>query len=79
MIQMAFVLFNTDHYYDYVKVYDGVNSSGVCLGTFSGDSLPGVVFSDNSLFVSFQTDDSITKSGFEVKYTTLDSTSGKGS
>ena len=77
MIQMTFVKFNTESNFDYVTVYDGVNSSGVFLGTFSGDTLPGDIFSDSSLFVSFQTSVLHKRSCFEITYSTLDSASGK--
>ncbi|KAI0214015.1 Exoskeleton protein RP43 [Lamellibrachia satsuma] len=55
---------------DSVKVYDGEDNSAPLLGTFCGTSLPGdVISSKPSLFVSFNSDSSVTRGGFKIKYT----------
>ncbi|KAI0218613.1 Ovochymase-2 [Lamellibrachia satsuma] len=59
---------------DRVQVYDGANESAPPLGTFTGHTIPMVLFStNNSLFVSFQTDSSDTRAGFLINYTTVES------
>ena len=71
IIQLEFLTFRTENAHDVVSVYDGVNTSAPLLGRLSGSSVPGDIFSDNSLFVYFRTDSSATYSGFEIKYTAL--------
>jgi len=56
--------------FDVVRVYEGSNDAGTLLGEFCGTSAPKYVTSTNSdLFVSFKTDSTSTKNGFEIKYT----------
>ena len=76
IIQLEFLTFRTESA-DVVSVYDGMSTSAPLLGRFSGPSVPGDIFSDNSLYVYFRTDSSVTYSGFEIKYTILESDSGK--
>ncbi|KAI0218622.1 Cubilin [Lamellibrachia satsuma] len=57
---------------DNVTVYDGADNLATRLGTYCGTTLPGYIFSNNNvLFVSFQSDSSVTKNGFKIKYTTF--------
>ena len=52
-------------------MYDGANNAAPLLGTFSGGTLPGVIVStNNSLYVTFETDSSVTLSGFQINYST---------
>ena len=58
--------------YDNVKVYDGVDASAPLKGTFCGSTLPRDINSTtNSMFVAFQSDSSVTKGGFKIKYTAI--------
>jgi len=67
------VQFNATCSYDKVRIYDGDNSSTL-LGTYCGRMLPGDVISgSNSLFVSFESDRTLTASGFEIKYDAIES------
>jgi hypothetical protein len=55
-----------------VTVYDGPDESAIQIGTFRGVTLPRVIHSaNNSLYVSFKSDDSVTMDGFKVKYTAI--------
>ena len=76
MIKLEFVRFNTELGCDNVTIDEGATGSGV-IANFSGSSLPNEFFSANSLSVLFRSDRWITVTGFEVKYTILQSDSGK--
>ena len=54
---------------DNVNIYDGADSSSPLLAVFCGSMLPGdVISSSRSLFVTFESDTSVTASGFEINY-----------
>ena len=58
--------------YDKVTVYDGVGDSATRLGRYCGSTLPGEIISNtNSLFVSFESDSSVTNDGFSIKYAAI--------
>ena len=76
IIRLKFLRFNVEESntcaYDNVTVYDGVDNLATRLGRYCGTTLPGYIFSNNnSLFVFFQSDSSVTKNGFKIKYTTF--------
>ena len=69
-ITINFTSFSTESGYDYLRVYDGNSSSSPLLGTYSGSSLPpSLTSSGSSLYLRFTSDGSITRSGFELNYT----------
>ncbi len=56
--------------YDYVTVYDGIDSSSPILGLFSGSSLPpNLTSTGGSMFVTFNSDISNTFQGWSAYYT----------
>ena len=56
--------------YDNVTVYDGSDESAPKIDAFCGAILPRVIHSaNNSLFVVFKSDGSVTRTGFKAKYT----------
>jgi len=58
--------------YDYVTVYDGIDSSSPVLGKFSGSSLPPNLTSTNgSMFITFNSDTSNTFQGWQAFYTSV--------
>lgn len=66
---MTFLKFDVESVNDFVKVFDGENTSAPLLGTYSGPTFPeNITSSTNYLFVSFDSDGSVTKKGFSVKY-----------
>ena len=70
-IQLHFSDFDTEQYYDLVRVYDGVNNSAPLLGEFNGNTLPPMVSSTSTiLFVEFTTDVSVTRPGWTAYYST---------
>ncbi|KAI8501685.1 hypothetical protein Bbelb_209560 [Branchiostoma belcheri] len=75
-VQLDFVeTFHIEYYdtlpdcqYDYLKVFEGYNTSAV-LGTFCGDTLPSAVRTvDNVMKIHFHTDHSEQRTGFKAKY-----------
>ena len=69
IIRLDFSRFNTESCCDDVTVHDGTNASAPILGTFRGTSLPPFVTSSgNALFVVFDTDGSVTETGWEASY-----------
>ena len=71
-MRLHFTSFNTESSYDKVRVYDGNDTTASLLYTFSGTSRPSDVFSSgNTVFVSFVTDGSNTRDGFNIVYSTI--------
>ncbi|MEQ9353308.1 MAG: CUB domain-containing protein [Vicingaceae bacterium] len=69
-IALQFSRFKTESANDFVRVYDGNNSSAPLLGTFSGSVLPpSIISSGGSLFVQFTTNATINETGWEANYT----------
>jgi PKD repeat protein len=68
-VTLSFQEFNTEFDYDFVSVYDGLNSSGTLLGTFSGNTLPPDLTSNSGqMFIRFTSDGSITRPGWTASY-----------
>ena len=73
---MEFLRFDTEPDFDKVQIYF-VEKPYPLIGDYSGKALPGHIVSDGSLIIFFTTDNAITKTGFEMKYTVFESGSGK--
>jgi len=68
-ITLSFDEFDTEAGFDFVRVYNGEDSTATLLGEFSGSNLPqNVTSSANRMFVTFTTNDSITGKGFKATY-----------
>ncbi|KAI0242258.1 Exoskeleton protein RP43 [Lamellibrachia satsuma] len=64
--------------YDKVKIYDGSNANAPLIGTYCGTRKPGDKISkDNTMFVSFTTDRSVTKAGFRIQYSAISPSCGR--
>jgi MSHA biogenesis protein MshQ len=62
-ITLSFSQFNTETYYDYVKVYDGTNT--ILLATLDGNSVPSAVTAPSGIMVvEFSSDGSVVRDGF---------------
>lgn len=73
-LSLTFSVFDTESYYDYVRVYDGENSDATRLGSFYGNTIPPALTSTgNSLYVTFHSDSSVSASyaGFSANYATF--------
>ncbi len=54
---------------DSVKIYDGSSITDPLIGSFSGNNIPPTIFSSGgSLFLHFQSDNTLNSSGWEVEY-----------
>jgi pimeloyl-ACP methyl ester carboxylesterase len=68
-ITLAFTQFDIESKYDSVTVYNGATISSNVLGTFSGSDLPTAISSTGgSMLVVFNSDNSVTKSGWFAFY-----------
>ncbi|OWY23806.1 PKD domain-containing protein [Sphingobacteriales bacterium UPWRP_1] len=68
-ITLTFSSFNTEAGFDFVKVYNGSNSSAPLLGSYSGTTLPAAVTANSgTMFIKFTTDVSVTLSGWSASY-----------
>ena len=76
-IRLKFLRFDTETNYDFVKIYNGSDSSAKRIGNFHGHSLPGDIISQIPLFIHFYTDVYVTNTGFTITYTVVDAKSGK--
>lgn len=71
-INLSFLSFNTESYYDFVTVYDGSTTSSPVLGKFSGTSLPtSIKSSQGTMLVRFTSDGYSSKAGWSAKYETF--------
>lgn len=66
-----FLYFNVEHhancFYDWLKIYDGPNTSSNLIGTFCGNNSPGLIVASNAagaLTFQFKSDGSVTNSGW---------------
>lgn len=60
----------TDCGYDYMELFDGYDSTAPRLGRYCGSGPPEEVYSaGDSVLVKFHSDDTITKKGFHLRYT----------
>lgn len=75
---ISFTSFNTEACCDDLTVYDGVGTSGTILGTYAGTNLPGDIITTTPITFVFDSDGSVTRSGFtaDVYCTTCDAATG---
>jgi len=68
-ITLDFESFETESFYDWVRVYDGSNDSGFLLGEYSGfDPVIGIVATSGSMFIEMSTDNTNVFEGFVASY-----------
>jgi len=75
-ITLTFTTLSTELYYDYVKIYDGTNTHGTLMGTFSGDAVPlPITSTTNAFYITFHSDTSVSASysGFVIDYVSFGS------
>ncbi|KAL7836003.1 hypothetical protein SRHO_G00283500 [Serrasalmus rhombeus] len=71
-IQITVVTFSTEHNWDSLDFYDGVDSNAPRLGSYSGITIPPLLNStSNNLYLTFQTDMSVSGAGFHLEYTAI--------
>ena len=69
--------FHTTCSYDSVSLYDGSSDNSPLLGRFCAGAASTITSSNSSLFVIFQTDQSVNKGRFALNWT-FDSEGGQG-
>ncbi|XP_067832359.1 CUB and sushi domain-containing protein 3 [Heptranchias perlo] len=71
-IQVQVISFATEHNWDSLDFYDGVDTNAPRLGSFSGTTIPVLLNStSNNLYLNFQSDISISAAGFHLEYTAI--------
>ena len=66
-VQLSFTEFDLENNFDFLRIYDGPNTSAPLLGTYTGTSSPGVLAARNAtgqLTVQFTSDGTVTRPGF---------------
>lgn len=68
-IVLQFDSFKTESGFDFVKIYDGNNSNGTLLGTFSGHSLPPILTATSgNMYIEFTSDGGVVDEGWSANY-----------
>jgi hypothetical protein len=68
-ITLSFSAFNLENNFDYLRIYDGTDTSGTLLATLTGASLPGdVTATSGSMYLAFQSNASTTAAGFAASW-----------
>ncbi|MCS7084833.1 MAG: hypothetical protein NZ534_01990, partial [Bacteroidia bacterium] len=68
-ISITFSAFNTEANFDFVRIYAGTNANAPLVGSYSGTTNPGTVLvTGSAAFVSFTSDGSVVRPGFELCY-----------
>ena len=71
-LKVQFNNFETYSSSDYLKIYDGMNTSANLLGTYDGTTNPGTLkASDSALTFSFHSDNSYTAPGWKAKFSCI--------
>lgn len=67
MIRAVFSAFNVESGYDFLRIYDGINTSAPLIGTYTGTTSPGTVTANNgsgALTFNFTSDYIVTAAGW---------------
>ncbi|TKS81784.1 CUB and sushi domain-containing protein 3 [Collichthys lucidus] len=71
-IQIQVVTFATEHNWDSLDFFDGVDGNAPRLGSYSGTTIPQLLNStSNNLYLTFQSDISVSAAGFHLEYTAI--------
>ncbi|MEO8146596.1 MAG: PKD domain-containing protein [Bacteroidia bacterium] len=71
-ISLSFTQFSTESGYDYLSVYDGVNTSGTLLFNSSGSSLPPTLTANSgTMYIAWHSDGSVISTGYEATWTSV--------
>lgn len=77
-VKVIFQMFQLESGWDYLYVYDGINTSAPYLGTYSGNSLPPTFTAtnpDGALTFRFTTDGSVVYAGWQALISCVDESS----
>ncbi|XP_051920530.1 CUB and sushi domain-containing protein 3-like isoform X1 [Hippocampus zosterae] len=71
-IQIQVVTFATEHNWDSLDFFDGIDGNSPRLGSYSGTTIPQLLNStSNNLYLTFQSDISVSAAGFHLEYTAI--------
>ncbi|XP_078253265.1 CUB and sushi domain-containing protein 3 isoform X2 [Rhinoraja longicauda] len=71
-VQVQVLSFATEHNWDSLDFFDGIDTNAPRLGSFSGTTIPALLNStSNNLYLNFQSDISISAAGFNLEYTAI--------
>ncbi|XP_044235177.1 tolloid-like protein 1 isoform X4 [Ursus arctos] len=75
-LELSFQIFEVEEEadcgYDYVELFDGLDSTAVGLGRFCGSGPPEEIYSiGDAVLIHFHTDDTINKKGFHIRYKSI--------
>uniref|UniRef100_A0A8C6MNH6 Tolloid like 1 n=1 Tax=Moschus moschiferus TaxID=68415 RepID=A0A8C6MNH6_MOSMO len=75
-LELSFQIFEVEEEadcgYDYVELFDGLDSTAVGLGRFCGSGPPEEIYSiGDTVLIHFHTDDTISKKGFHIRYKSI--------
>ncbi|KAI0223467.1 Ovochymase-1 [Lamellibrachia satsuma] len=81
-VQLHFIRFDIEgsspSCYDKVKIYDGNSNAAPLISSLCGSSLPeDIITSGNTVFVYFDSDGSVTKTGFRIQYSATEATGSR--
>lgn len=69
-ITLSFSSLYTQVYFDYVRIYDGIDATAPLLGSFSGNNIPNpLTAGSGSMFVRFVSNNATNYSGFNASWT----------
>ncbi|XP_052363406.1 CUB and sushi domain-containing protein 3-like, partial [Oncorhynchus keta] len=69
-IQIQVISFSTEHNWDSLDFFDGVDGDAPRLGSYSGTTIPQLLNStSNNIYLTFQSDISVSAAGFHLEYT----------
>ena len=74
VVEMVFEEFETESNWDFLYIYDGPNTNGRPVGTYSGTTNPGTVTATNrggALTVRFTSDNAVNKTGWKAHVYTV--------
>ncbi|MBK8565987.1 MAG: S8 family serine peptidase [Saprospiraceae bacterium] len=68
-ITLNFTAFNTEEDFDFVKIYNGLDTNAPLIGEYSGSSLPPAITANSGkMHIVFEADESITETGWNATY-----------
>jgi PKD repeat protein len=71
-ITLSFTSFNTESCCDALSIYDGATTSAPLIGSYGGSTIPStIVANSGQMLLVFDSDGSITSSGFSASWTSL--------
>ncbi|TSK31354.1 CUB and sushi domain-containing protein 3 [Bagarius yarrelli] len=69
VLSLAFISFSIEPNYDFLYIYDGMDSNSPLIGSFQDSKLPErIESSSNAMYLAFRSDGSVSYAGFHLEY-----------